>query len=452
MKKILVIFALLLFCSIVLSDGMIFKAGFILDEASESAQVGLIDVTSEGYSLDLFVKVQANTTEDFFYWVVPLEQVPEKLELNNFEDSGFKQKVAEFDKGVRDARAYQSQLSSGIGIFTMGIFSSNPVGPFVWILSFFTMTMSSGGVQDSLASYDFGDLGSAEIFSADTEESLGSLLASYGIKPDGKIDYYLGKKIAVFKINNVEKSEKGLVARFEFNETQNFYYPSGTTQFFTDVPEQYAVLFIFPSNYILSENIKPLSKTVGKEKQYLVYGSNGFYGHLKQEELIDTDIHIEKTGIVEETVSFRKALAGFGSGGILSLGFIIGLIVVLAVMCGILKFRKKLTVYSLAKMILMYALVCVLVFSLLLLLLLGIPFLMGLAFMLSYASAGSALILVVLFFGLPLAIAISSFYGLFKWKKNFVEWAGFSRFDLWLVIGLVFAIQIIVAFLFALLP
>jgi len=458
MKKIVFLaIALMLFSSIVFADGFFFDPTLRLrPDADESAQIGVINVDDAGYTLDLYVKV-APLEGEYFYWIVPLDEVPDEIDLKNFADSDFEEKVTVYNSGVTEARQYQSALASINSNFFLGQFIYTPLALFSFTVLFIPMIGGvSGGEQKALDNSitSFGELGSVHILSIENQSTLEAVFSKQGVAPNDELSEYLGKTVAVFSINPSSMDGAGLVASFKFNQNEKIYFPSGTTKFFDEIPEQFEVVVTAPKEFILEKNINPTIQSVGKEKRYFSYGSSmSHYGSYDSEKLAQQDIIITKTGVAPQSFSIKENFASF-PGSTFFLGLIISLVLTIGTIIGYLNFKKKLNTNTVIRMLGFYTLLIALCILLPIMLVIVPTVLLSIPMMLIGSGAASfayMLPLLMVFVGM-IAFTVLIGYLFFFWKKSLMESFGFSKSELFIVAALAVVLNILVALIFALIP
>ncbi len=475
------IFTLLLFLfSFVFADGMMFRPDFSLSSASESDQIALINVDDEGYSLDLFVRVQPPESDSYLaIWVVPLEETPQKIELANYIDSGFDQKLKKFTADKEKAQTFVSQKNGFNYAMSTGIFLASPAFPFVLASALLMASVVYSGAGNDLeksliASYDFGELGSAELYETTQESTLRNLFERLNISYGQDFSDYLDKKIVLFKLKNID--DAGLVASFYFNQNERIYFSSGTTKYFSEKPGKFGAFIRAPREYVFEDvsGLKQAYSYVGKEEQFIVYNKNGdkyepgnnYYGKSSYAEyyyadttasypIFEKDLVLEKTG--ERPFTLTEQIMGFVNPVLL--GLLIGFIVFFSSVFLFLKFKKpaeknqfiKFCAYSIALvfvilflMFLLFSLMMIptILFAVMSLLAVNGNYLFQAIF--SSFSVLVALVGFLLFFGL-----ISWFF--FFFKKDDKTWIRFSRKEVLVVSVLIFITDIVVWFLATLL-
>lgn len=472
--KYFAIFAVLLFVfSFAFADGMLFRPDFSLSSASESDQIALINVGDKGYSLDLFVRVQPPESDRYIaVWAVPLEETPQKIELKNYIDSNFDQKLKEFNSASSQAKAYVSRKNSFKEITSAGIFLASPAFPFV-LLGFLLMpiysNVGSKHLEDSLlATYDFGELGSAELYETTQEQTLRNLMERMNIPYNQDLSDYLDKKVVLFKLKNID--DAGLVASFYFNQNERIYFSSGTTKYFSEKPARFGVFIRAPREYVFQDyhGLKQAYSYVGKDEQFIVYNKTGnkyepgdnYYGGSSYAEhyysdsaqsypIFEKDVILENVGerqltLVEQIMDYVNPLL---------LGIFFGLVVFFGAVISFFKIRglfgKKQFVKFLAYSA---ALSCVFLFILfLLILMLAIPTFLSLlvsSFFLSGSFFQSIFSMVVV---LIMLFIILLFFGAISWlffffEKDNKKWILFSRKEVLLVSVIVVVLDVILFF------
>lgn len=378
----------------------------------------------------------------------------------------------------------------------MGTALANPLSsalaPIVLIATTTMYSASSGAMEDKgnyldaarIATYDFGELGKAEIYDTQNEATLRNLFERMNISPEQDLSAYLDKKVVLFQLKAV--SDSGMVATFKFNQNDRIYFPSGTTRYFELEPERFGVFITAPREYVYETvaPLRPVITNIGRDEQYLTFATNRYdtyYGRRGasasntmvapeyEPELRSPsnypiymhDIILEKKGI--RTDSVRAAVSGIVDPFIL--GIILGTLVFVLLSILFLFLIKSFSVLELIKFI-AYGL-ALWVSILFLWCLFGIfGFALQLAFVFSSVLFNginsiqpnivlSGLGFVLIPFGILLVVTFSM--GVIAWlfityKKNDKKWIRFSRKHIVFVSVVSGIVSLVLAWLITLLP
>ena len=479
MRKILFVLITLSILSFVCADGMIFNPEFEIHPTEETTQVAIIDITDTGYNLDLLVTIYpGDWPNEYIYWAVPLEELPEDIILVDASASGFEHKVSEYNSNMRTAED-EEWLRDNFGtFFASGMAVSNPValpvivGGFVLfgVMSSVSMGASEDGLK-SIASYDFGDLGSAEVYETDSQYTLQEVFYRAGATPSTNLAPYLNKKVVLFKLK--KKDSMGLVATFEFTQNERIYFPSGTTQFFDHAPQKFAVMISAPKAFIYEEasGIKTAETHVGLYRQYLFFTKDGkkqnyydyyYPGEGPQElpgayEIYKTDLVLEKKGF--RMISIKDLLSSIMHP--IFLGFLVGLLVAIGAITYFLKSIKKFNLVTFGKFLLFYillSLVAILaagILSIALFILFMVVQVVSNPYMASngmYMLMSLAFILIGGLSALAIPIIGTVAFFFFKKGKELKKWAGFTRMQVLKVAVVIVAIEIVLGLIGFILP
>lgn len=198
---------------IIVLSAFAFADGIIIDptegvrnalaQVSEEDQIAYIEVTEEEYSISLYVKLDFSDYEkEEVLWIVPFNDIPKDIELSQIEFSVFKDKFRGFDEAVERAKQaevdYEYFPSDYMRSLFFGYLGVPFFGFFAWIGG--TASTLSAEAGALVKSYDFGELGSADVYKVADGKTLEQFLRDNGIEAPEAVEKYLKSYIVAFRI------------------------------------------------------------------------------------------------------------------------------------------------------------------------------------------------------------------------------------------------------------
>ncbi len=273
-------------------------------QIDENAQLAYIEVSDKDYVTNLYVEFNfSDYTKDKMLWIVPFEDYPQHISLDESSYSDFKERFNAIDDRIKAAKnlqkAYERFPSDYGG--TMVLAYGGPIfGVFFIEVAWATTAGIAGGYGEfqPVAWYLFPGIGSAAVYQFSEGANLREFFSAKGVTPPAEIETYLDKYIVAFTLDK-KPTPLGIAVRFRFDNDGSIYYPSGTTQYFKEAPESYEIRIIAPRGYSLEPNMPPLLKESDESYQYYVYGAVNerdiyYFSRARLSSLINnTDLHID---------------------------------------------------------------------------------------------------------------------------------------------------------------
>jgi hypothetical protein len=284
MKKEILLFLLIVLCPVAFADGIpINPYDYHLAEMNQESQIAYIDFDGEKSTVSLFVSFDfAGYDKEEMIWIVPFKDIPDNVDLEETTFYEFEQKFSEFDEGIEHAtnlkRAYESDIPMAFGFATTLYYF-----PVFALLSLFIVSTPTGMAGEPMPekSFDFGSLGRADVYKISDKVTLQQFFQEKGVQAPSNLGSFLDKHIVVFSINKTKEKIRTL-ARFDFSNRSELFYPSSTTALWEGTPENYIIKVRAPLHYKLSPNIKPNLEINDLQYQYMIFSPSctGLSGHL----------------------------------------------------------------------------------------------------------------------------------------------------------------------------
>jgi len=264
---------------------------------SELEQLGYLELMGDNYMTHLYVTLDfAEYERDEVVWIVPFEEKPVNLNLEKMNRDDFNNKFSSWEEEIREAvdsenkiKDFAPQLSADVlTMYTAPL--SAVFFPFYAIQSVGRESFSGydtlnakEGIRPT-EEYLFGDVGHAEVFEGLDSNSLREVLEYYGVS-GMQMDFsdYLDKSVVVFTIKKpVGVSSVGVYAMFTHltntSAGKKLYFPSGTTQYWKEMPRNMSIKVKIPVENTLTSNIDPSLETKNLENRFFVWNAfNNYY-------------------------------------------------------------------------------------------------------------------------------------------------------------------------------
>jgi len=229
------------------------------------------------------------------------------LEETSFNE--FKQEFASFDQAIKDAGSLKKKYERDYPqqVFLPIIFHYLPVPAIFLFVMGSPAGAMAGGLEDmAIKSFEFGDLGRADVYELSDKITLADFFQEKGLPVPEKLERFLDRPIAVFRIYNPNYNIGALV-RFEFENSKEIFYPASTTELWQGLPEEYAIRVKAPKDYKLSPNIKANLEINDVQNQYLLFSPSCM--GLSGIELMQCGQYSYSYGKEEDPNEFKEKLA-----------------------------------------------------------------------------------------------------------------------------------------------
>ncbi len=320
MRKTSFLILLLLILPIVIADGMPIRPyDYTIADVGQGDQLVYIDVEKDEYTTNLFVTFDFSSYDgDEMNWIVPFEESPTDVQLQETTEYFFEEKFSDFDSEIDHAEELnkkQEELPWSLITVSGLAFVPFPVFGLLSPLFLFAVlggSMALSGVADmrnkglyGTDHYYFGNIGRADVYKISDTQTLRRFFEINGKDPPEELYEFLDKTIVVFRINKTKEELKTLVT-FKFENNGKIFYPSSTTHLYKELPRDYVIKIRAPLDYKFTPNIEPAVETYDQKNQYFVFSpweDNYYYNfyqdtympHSQGQELFNKDLVLEFT-------------------------------------------------------------------------------------------------------------------------------------------------------------
>ncbi|MFH1586464.1 MAG: hypothetical protein ABID38_01250 [Candidatus Diapherotrites archaeon] len=287
MKKASLLVLLILILPIALADGIAIRPyDYTIADVSQGDQLVYIDVEKDQYTTNLFVTFDfSDYDSDEMNWIVPFEDAPTDVQLQEATEYFFEEKFADFDSEINHAEELNKKheefpwsviMVSSLEFVPFPVFAL--LSPLI-LLALLTTNMSMSDSKGLEANYDdlygtehyyFGNIGRADVYKISDKQTLRKFFEINGKEPPEELYEFLDKTIVVFRINKTKEELKTLVT-FKFDNNGKIFYPSSTTHLYKELPRDYVIKIRAPLDYKLTPNFSPATEIFDQKSQYFVF-------------------------------------------------------------------------------------------------------------------------------------------------------------------------------------